>query len=115
MAPTIVIDANGKVVLAIGSPGGSNIIGYVAQTIIAALEWDLDIQSAINMPHIINRNGTTFLESNSGLDTLNNTLVSLGHTTKVVAMTSGLQGIRVRNGILYGGADYRREGVALSD
>ena len=115
MAPTLVIDANGKVVLAIGSPGGANIIGYVAQTIIANLEWNMNIQSAVDMPHIINRNGTTYLESNTGLDALIPTLKALGHTTKLVTMTSGLHGIRVRDGKLYGGVDSRREGVALSD
>jgi gamma-glutamyltranspeptidase/glutathione hydrolase len=115
MAPTLVIDANGKVVLAIGSPGGSHIIGYVAQAIIAALEWDMDIQSTVDMPHIINRNGTTDLEAHTGLDTLIPALEALGHTPKLRAMTSGLHGIRVRDGKLYGGADRRREGVALSD
>jgi gamma-glutamyltranspeptidase/glutathione hydrolase len=115
MAPTLVIDANGKVVLAIGSPGGANIIGYVAQTIIATLEWNMDIQSAINMPHIINRNGTTYLEADTGLDTLIPSLRTLGHTTKLGTMTSGLHGIQVRDGKLHGGVDYRREGVALSD
>ena len=115
MAPTLVIDTNGKIVLAIGSPGGSNIIGYVAQTIIAALDWGLDIQSAINLPHIINRNGTTYLESNTGLDTLVPTLTSLGHATKFVTMQSGLHGIRARDGKLFGGADPRREGIALGD
>ncbi len=115
MAPTLVIDENGKIVLAIGSPGGANIIGYVAQTIIAALEWDINIQKAIDMPHIINRNGTTYLETNTGLETLIPTLTSLGHTTKLISMTSGLHGIRVRNERLYGGADRRREGVALGD
>ena len=115
MAPTLVIDANGKVVLAIGSPGGANIIGYVAQTIIAALEWGMDIQSAVDMPHIINRNGTTYLESDTGLDTLIPALEALGHTTKLTKLTSGLNGIQVRDGKLYGGADHRREGVILSD
>jgi len=115
MAPTLVIDTNGKVVLAIGSPGGANIIGYVAQTIIAALEWGMDIQSAVDMPHIINRNGTTYLESDTGLDTLIPALKALGHTTKLTKLTSGLNGIQVRDGKLYGGADHRREGVILSD
>ena len=115
MAPTLVIDANGKTVLAIGSPGGANIIGYVAQTIIATLDWDMDIQSAINMPHIINRNGTTYLEADTGLDKLIPPMEALGHTLKLRAMVSGLHGIRVRDGKLFGGADRRREGVALSD
>jgi len=115
MAPTLVIDANGKAVLAIGSPGGSRIIGYVAQTIIAALDWDMDIQSAIDMPHITNRNGNTDLEADTGLDKLIPALEALGHTLKLRTMTSGLHGIRIRDGKLHGGADHRREGIVLSD
>jgi gamma-glutamyltranspeptidase/glutathione hydrolase len=115
MSPTLVIDTNGKTVLAIGSPGGAHIIGYVAQTIIAALDWDMDIQSAVDMPHIINLNGATILEADTKLDKVIPAMEALGHTLKLRAMTSGLHGIRVRDGRLYGGADRRREGVALSD
>jgi gamma-glutamyltranspeptidase/glutathione hydrolase len=115
MAPTLVIDANGKAVLAIGSPGGSRIISYVAQTIVAALDWDMDIQSAVDMPHITNSNGATYLEADTGLHKLIPALEALGHTLKLRVMTSGLHGVRVRDGKLYGGADHRREGVALSD
>jgi len=115
MAPTLVIDGEGKAVLAIGSPGGSRIIGYVAQALIAALDWDMDIQSAIDMPHITNRNGSTDLEQGTDLESLAPLLESFGHTVKIRAMTSGLHGIRVRDGKLFGGADHRREGVALGD
>ncbi len=115
MAPTLVFDGNGKVVMAIGSPGGSNIIGYVAKTLIAALDWNMDIQRAIDMPHFTNRNGPTDLEKGSTLATLKLKLQSLGHTVRMRTMTSGLHGIRVRDGKLIGGADRRREGIALGD
>ncbi len=115
MAPTLVIDGEGKVVMAIGSPGGSRIIGYVAQALIAALDWDMDIQSALDMPHITNRNGSTDLEMGTGLVDQAPALEAFGHNVKVRAMTSGLHGIRVRDGKLFGGADSRREGVALGD
>ena len=115
MAPTLVIDGEGKVVLAIGSPGGSRIIGYVAQAIIAALDWDMDIQSALDMPHMTNRNGSTDLEAGTGLEQLTTALEALGHTVKVRDMTSGLHAVQVKDGKLLGAADYRREGVALGD
>src|SRR5690606_29320826 len=50
---------------ALGSPGGSNIIPYVAKTIIALIDWDMDIQQAINLPHLTNRFGTYDLEENT--------------------------------------------------
>ena len=115
MAPTLVIDGEGKAVLAIGSPGGSRIIGYVAQAIIAALDWDMDIQSALDMPHMTNRNGSTDLEPGTGLDKLTAALEALGHTVTLKEMTSGLHAVHAKDGKLYGAADYRREGVALGD
>ncbi len=115
MAPTIVIDGEGKAVLAIGSPGGSRIIGYVAQAIIAALDWDMNIQNAVSMPHMTNRNGSTDLEKGTGLEGMAPMLESFGHEVKIRPMTSGLHGIRVRDDKLFGGADHRREGVALGD
>jgi gamma-glutamyltranspeptidase/glutathione hydrolase len=63
MSPTIVFDEDGKVELVTGSPGGSRIIGYTAQSIMNVLEFDLDPQEAINVPHYMNRNGRTDLET----------------------------------------------------
>ena len=54
MSPTIVM-RNGKPVLAIGSPGGSRIIGYVASAIIAWADWGMNIQKALDLPHAVNR------------------------------------------------------------
>ncbi len=115
MAPTIVFDGSGKVVLAVGSPGGSRIIGYVARTLIAALDWGLDIQAAIELPHVINRNGATELEEGTPLADRTEALEALGHEISVRALTSGLHGIAVTAEGLRGGADPRREGVALGD
>jgi gamma-glutamyltranspeptidase/glutathione hydrolase len=39
----------------------------------------------------------------------------MGHDVRVRALTSGAQGIAVEGAKLYGGADPRREGVALGD
>ena len=98
-----------------GSPGGSRIIGYVAKTIIATLDWDMDIQAALDMPHFVNRNGATDLEQNSGMENIKSELEALGHKVRIRAMTSGLHAIRVKQDGLWGAADPRREGVALGD
>ena len=115
MSPTLVFDESGGFFMAIGSPGGSNIIGYVVKTIIAVLDWDLDIQAAIEMPHFINRNTSTSVEEKRGMEDVARQLRSRGHSVSFRVMTSGLHGIVVSDGKLTGGADPRREGVALGD
>lgn len=115
MSPTLVFDAKGRIVLAIGSPGGSRIIGYVVKTLVAALDWELDIQRAIDMPNVTNRNGPTDLEQDTAIEGLQLELEALGHQVRHKAMTSGLHGIQIIDGVLFGGADHRREGVALGD
>jgi len=116
MSPMLVVDGSAKLVMAIGSPGGSRIICYVAKTLIAALDWKMGIQAAIDLPHFVNRNGTTDLEKGTSLEALKPALEKLGHTVRIRKLTSGLHGIIVgKNGKLYGGADRRREGVAIGD
>ena len=116
MSPMLVVDSSAKLVMVIGSPGGSRIIGYVAKTIIAALDWNKGIQTAINMPHFINRNGTTDLERGTTLEALKPSLEKLGHKVRLRKLTSGLHGIFINKaGILFGGADTRREGIAVGE
>ncbi len=62
MSPTIVFDRRGRVEIVTGSPGGSRIIGYTAQSIVNMIDFGLDPQEAINVPHYMNRNGRTDLE-----------------------------------------------------
>ena len=115
MSPTIVLNADGSLKLVIGSPGGSRIIPYVAKTIIAVLDWGLDIQAAIDLPHHTNRNGKADLEADTAIAAIAPALETLGHKVAVRGLNSGLHGIeRVWNG-LQGGADPRREGVARGD
>ena len=116
MSPMLVIDGNAKLVMAIGSPGGSRIIGYVAKTLIAVLDWKMGIQAAINLPHFTNRNGATDLEQGTQLESIKPALEELGHEVRIRKLTSGLHGIIIdENGQLYGGADRRREGVSIGD
>jgi gamma-glutamyltranspeptidase / glutathione hydrolase len=115
MAPTIVLNKEtGQPVLAIGSPGGSRIIGYVAQSLLAILDEKRPLDQALAQAHITNRNGATEIESDRANTDLNNTLKALGHEPTFKVMTSGLHAIQINeDGTLIGAADPRREGVAL--
>ncbi|MDP5212091.1 gamma-glutamyltransferase [Pseudoalteromonas tunicata] len=115
MSPMMVFNADGSLRLIVGSPGGSRIINYVAQTIIGVLDWQLSLQQAIDLPKITNRNKITSLEKDTALVDAKTTFEQLGHTVQMVDLNSGLHGIEVINGKYYGGADPRREGIVLSD
>jgi gamma-glutamyltranspeptidase / glutathione hydrolase len=113
MAPTIVLQ-DGSPILVIGSPGGSHIIGYVAQAIIAHLDWGLDVQKAVSMPHLVNRFGTYEVEEGTMAESLAEPLIGLGYDVNARGMNSGLHAISIGDR-LRGGADPRREGIALGD
>lgn len=112
MAPTIVREA-GRPVLLLGSPGGSRIIGYVVKTLLAALDWGLDVQSAIELGHVLSRNGPAELEVGSPWTAFVELLEARGQEVRLLPLDSGLQAIALAPGRLLGGADPRREGVAL--
>ncbi len=113
MAPFLVFDGKtGKLDMAIGSPGGSLIIGYVAKALVGIIDWKLDVQKAIDLPNFGSRNGPTEIEKGAQLEAIEPALKAMGHDVRAIDMTSGIQGIRVVAGGLEGGADPRREGVA---
>jgi gamma-glutamyltranspeptidase/glutathione hydrolase len=115
MSPTMVFDRNNKLLLVVGSPGGSRIVSYVAQTIVGVLDWGLDIQQAINLPKVTNRNDYTALEKNTLAEKLREPLTALGHEIKIIDLNSGLHGVQIKNGKLIGGVDPRREGLAVGE
>ena len=105
----------GRPDIVVGSPGGSRIIGYVAQALIAMLDWDMDPQQAVAMPHLVNRFGTFDVEAGTVATDLAAPLTALGYEVKETDLNSGLHVIRRTDEGLFGGADPRREGVALGD
>lgn len=113
MAPTIVMK-DGVPVLALGSPGGSRIIGYVAKTIIAWADWGLDVQAAVSLPHAVNRFGTYDLEEGTRPPALGPALAEMGYEVNMRGLNSGLHAIEIGE-VLSGGADPRREGIALGN
>jgi len=117
MAPTFVFarGRDDRLLLAAGSAGGPSIINYVAKLLVGVLDWKLGVQDAIAAPNVGSRNGDTELEQGSAAEALAPALRALGHPVSVHAMVSGSQAILVAPGGLQGGADPRREGVALGN
>jgi gamma-glutamyltranspeptidase/glutathione hydrolase len=120
MSPTIVFErAGGKLVLAVGSPGGPAIINYVAETLVGVLDWGMNVQQAIAMPHFGSRNGPTELEAGRFSPAVQDALKARGHALRSWDMNSGLHGIQRMSihgaPMWFGGADPRREGVARGD
>ena len=113
MAPFVVTDARtGRLDQVLGSPGGSLIIGYVAKTLVATLDWKLDMQAAIDLPNRGSRGGATEVEKGTELEGTIAALKAMGHDARAIDMTSGLAGIRRTKAGWQAGADPRREGVA---
>jgi gamma-glutamyltranspeptidase/glutathione hydrolase len=117
MAPTIVFDAAGKPWAALGSVGGQRIPLYVTKTLIALIDWKLDAQQAATLPNFGSR-GSAFEIELDRPGTIWPALVlkGKGHRIAPDVLTSGTHVIVLRgDGLLEGGADPRREGVARGD
>ena len=115
MSPTLVFDAGGKLYAVLGSPGGSRIINYVVQTLVALLDGGQEPAKAVGALHVGNRNGTTEIERGRAADTLALELEGRGHTVKRDDMTSGLHLILRVGDRWVGAVDPRREGVARGE
>jgi gamma-glutamyltranspeptidase/glutathione hydrolase len=128
MAPTILFNrADGTFRAAIGSPGGSRIILYVAKAIVGMVDWRLHPQKATAIANFGHRGRAFELEYDPSLatDTLlapwstvpsvwrGIRLRALGYTVAPELMTSGLHIVERLDEVLRGGADPRREGIAL--
>jgi gamma-glutamyltranspeptidase/glutathione hydrolase len=115
MSPTIVFDAEGNVRLITGSPGGNNIVAYVAKSIVASLDMNMTPQEAADTANIIARTAKPRVEKTLANPTIIAELKALGHDIQETeGERSGLHIIGVQaNGEYYdlmGGADPRRGG-----
>ncbi len=115
MSPTFVLDRDRKLVMALGSAGGSRIIGDTLHVLIGVLDWNLSMQDAISLPRIIRANGPTELEPGTALAGQADALRGLGHQVQVRRHEGGLAGIRRFEDGWQGGADPRRDGVAMGE
>lgn len=112
MAPTLVFSADGALHAVLGSPGGSQIINYVAATLVGLLDWNMAPDVVLARPHAGSRNGPTEVEQSEAGAALASHLQLFGHRTVLAELTSGI-GLIVRTSDGWrGAADPRREGTA---
>jgi len=116
MSPTMVFDAEGKILMVTGSPGGNSIPAYVAKSIIGVLDWKLSAQDAVDFPNIVARGPQVRVEvSVEPGKTIAVDLAERGYDVKESdGENSGLHVIVVRPDSLDGAADKRREGVVAT-
>jgi len=113
MAPTIVLDKQGRLVLAVGTPGGNSIIGYNLKAIVAYLDWKMPLQDALALPNIISRGQPTVGEAAKLPQVVQDGLAARGLTiTPSRGEESGLHAVGTLHGRQEGAADPRRPGVA---
>ncbi len=127
MAPTLLVK-DGRPFMAVGSPGGSRIIGITLMVILGVVDWQLDVQQAIDLPRAFNRGrdvseaeilyfDAPSLEALYGRSGLVDSLEAMGHRLlrpkQGYRGVGGVHAIVVESGRVTGGADPRREGVAL--
>jgi gamma-glutamyltranspeptidase/glutathione hydrolase len=112
MIPMLVLNSDGSIRLAVGSPGGASIIAYVTKTIVGVLDWGLTGAESIELPNVVARNGSVAIEGGRS-DGLVAALRSFGHDVSGVAYEgSGIHIIEIdSDGTISGAADSRREGT----
>jgi len=113
MSPTIVFDKNNNVRMVIGSPGGKSIIMYVIKTIIAVLDWEMGIQEAVDFPNFSIFNDKILIEKKRFNEEFKKYFSNLGYLIVEKELNSGLNGFEIKDNIMFGAADKRRNGLVL--
>ena len=115
MDPTMVFGDGGGLRYVLGSPGGPLIIPFNVKTVIALIDWGLDPAQAVALVNFAGTENALLLEPGASWDPLAASLDAMGHAVRRAPMTSGEHVIAVTPDGLEGGADPRRDGVALGD
>ena len=114
MQPTVILTKDGRFYAAVGSPGGNSIFAYVFKTVVGVLDWKLSMQDAIALPNVVARGDAYSAESDQFAPGVAQGLLAKGiNLGPARGENSGLHGVLVKDGMLTGGADPRREGVVL--
>ena len=115
MTPVLILDRQGRLVGAIGSPGGSSILAYVAKALVGTMDWGLSMQQAIALPNLVVRGEMVGADTDMIAPDIRDALAAGMALKPNATETSGLHGAIWRDGRWDGGADPRREGVAVSE
>lgn len=111
MSPTIVYDAKGQPVLALGSAGGKRIIMHVLKTLVGVLDWDMTAADAIALPNLYFDDKGLMIEQNAAGSALAPGMAKLG-PARAADVGSKLTAVQRVNGVWHGAADPRSVGTA---
>jgi len=120
MTPTIVLK-NRRPFLIVGSPGGSTIITAVLQVIMNCIDFEMNIQEAVNAPRIHHQwfPDTIYVEKYSVNKNTKSNLKKMGYeiadrsnTFRIIGSAQSIM-IDQDKGIIYGAADPRTNGFAI--
>jgi gamma-glutamyltranspeptidase/glutathione hydrolase len=115
MSPTIVLK-DGEPFLVTGSPGGSRIITTTLQVIVNVIDFDMNLQEAVNAPRVHHQWLPDELRLEHGISADTVALLKFkGHGVKEKSVMGAANSILVDVGrrIFHGAGDPRRGGVAL--
>ena len=113
MAP-MVVEQNGHVVAALGLPGALRIFPSAFQAILNLIDYEMDLQSAVEAPRIWTEGGVLEVEDGFSAD-ICDALVSLGHeVSRVPRIAGGMNAIKFnQDGSITGSACWRADGVPI--
>ena len=116
MAPTLVYDGEGRLVVAVGAAGGATIPVQVARALIGVIDFGLPLGEAIALPVLFAPGEALTIEQGSALEAMVAQLQALGHAQVaprgLPLKTNGAQ--RTPAGWV-GAADPRSEGIAIAE
>ena len=120
MSPTIVLNEDSTPLMVLGSPGGSRIIPTITQVISNVIDYDMDIQEAIDTYRMYDNTKDKIVYEGGISDETIHKLEAMGHKIEKYEdgydkHFGGVQGVQYKNGKLIGGADSRRDGKALGN
>jgi gamma-glutamyltranspeptidase / glutathione hydrolase len=114
MSPVIVLDGEGHVVAALGSPGGNAILAYNGKALLGLLGWDMPLLEAFALPNVLARGENFNGEAGKFPTSVREEMDRRGVTVRPGSgEASGLHGVVIGPDGLTGAADPRREGVAI--
>ena len=116
MAPTMVFNEEGDLMLITGSPGGSLIPAAILRVITGVVDFNLDIGQATMLPRVHKDWPTTGIlyERTLNSDVVRIINKTIGHKMTPEHTMGSTQSIHIINGTNYGFADLRRPNASVS-